>query len=106
MKVEDAVLTGFSFLKNRSPIRTGNLRHNAIKLSQDANGYAITVHDGSEGTERIAHYMKYTNENWDNFHYPLYGKKNPNEGWWDRAAVDLVYLLAEELGGKVEVVDD
>ena len=93
-----AVWETFFYIRDSAPIRTGNLRYNAMTyeiLKTRANIYV---------DEKIAPYMKYTNENWNNFRPPLYGKQNPNEGWWDRAAHDAVYVLANMLGGTVTEV--
>lgn len=48
---------------------------------------------------KYAPYAKYTNENWDLFQPPLKGKKNPHEGWIERALKQSGLLLAQqELG--------
>lgn len=96
--IDNAVLATFLYIRNRTPIDTGNLRFNALQMNVRKTLARIYV------DEKIAPYMKYTNENWNNFRPPLYGKQNPNEGWWDRTAEDAVHLLATLLGGTVQEV--
>lgn len=98
ISIGNAILLAFVRMQGRTPIDTGNLRYNALQMSilQDKTEIFID--------EKIAPYMKYTNENWNNFRPPLYGKKNPNEGWWDNAAVDMIYTVAELTGGTVREV--
>ena len=98
ISISNAILLAFVRMQGRTPIDTGNLRYNALQMSilQDKTEIFID--------EKIAPYMKYTNENWNNFRPPLYGRQNPNEGWWDRAAHDAVYVLANMLGGTVTEV--
>lgn len=96
-------------LKSLAPYKTGNLRRNAIRIERpDANTFVLYVN------EDIAPYMPYTNEVWEqklitmgNF---VKGQtvqrmrtwKNPNEGWFDRAARAVAEFVAEKMGGKVE----
>lgn len=95
-------------VKSLSPIDTGNLRYNAIRFEMpDINTYVIYV------DEQIAPYMPYTNEVWrqklikmGNF---LPGGvvekmrtwKNPNEGWFDRAARTIALYAAQKTGGTI-----
>lgn len=97
-----------SLLKSLSPIDTGNLRYNAIKLEWvDSNTARLFV------DERIAPYMPYTNEVWEhklirmgNF---VKGETvermrtwdNPNEGWFNRAAKAVAEYLTEQTGGEL-----
>lgn len=50
--------------------------------------------------ENIAPYVKYTNEPWVAACWG--GKKNPNEGWWQRFVNEFMRRLADELGGTKE----
>lgn len=50
--------------------------------------------------QRIAPYVFYTNEPWISSYWN--GKKNPNEGWWQRFVGEFVKRLAAELGGEIE----
>lgn len=86
-----------SVLRRGAPKDTGNLAYNSIRISKTGrNSWVIYV------DENIAPYMKYTNENWNNFRPPLQGKKNPNEKWWDRSSKIFLNRLARELGGKLK----
>ena len=63
--------------RKSSPIRTGNLRFNAIRyvfVSPTREEVYIDLD--------IAPYMPYTNEPWVSPKWK--GKKNPNEGWFER----------------------
>ncbi|MDE6398603.1 MAG: hypothetical protein K2L51_04720, partial [Clostridiales bacterium] len=79
-------------IKRMSPIKTGNLRYNAIKFEMPSpNTFKIFV------DESVAPYMPYTNEVWEhklikmgNFVPGEVVERmrtwdNPNEGWFDRA---------------------
>lgn len=85
-----------SVLRRGAPKDTGNLAYNSIRISKTGrNSWVIYV------DENIAPYMKYTNENWNNFRPPLQGKKNPNEKWWNKNADKFAQRLAKSLGGKI-----
>lgn len=63
--------------RKSSPIRTGNLRFNAIRyvfVSPTREEVYIDLD--------IAPYAPYTNEPWISPRWK--GKKNPNEGWFER----------------------
>ena len=97
-------------IKQMAPIKTGNLRYNAIRVdTPDDKTFVIYV------DENIAPYMKYTNEEWHrkiikmgNF---VPGEvvermstwKNPNEGWFDRAARTVALYVASKTGGEITV---
>lgn len=78
-----------------SPIKTGNLRNNAIRFEWiDANTFRLYV------DEKIAPYMPYTNEPWMARRWN--GAKNPNELWWDIEAVNAVLnIIREKLKDKI-----
>jgi hypothetical protein len=83
-------------VRKRAPKDTGNLAFNAINFyRKDANTFVIYV------DEKIAHYMKYTNENWSLFRPPLKGKKNPNEGWWQDTVQEILQYLIDKYGGEL-----
>lgn len=50
--------------------------------------------------EKKAPYMPYTNEPWIDKRWN--GKKNPNEGWWQRFVAEFVRRLAAELKGELK----
>ena len=80
--------------KSVVPIRTGNLKNNAVKCEYKGDGKWQITSD-----ESVAPYMPYTNEPWvsPKFH----GKKNPNEHWFDDAAGLIALLLSQELHGTL-----
>lgn len=91
-----------ALIRKRAPKDTGNLAYNAIKVENKGNGvWEIWV--DAEWETGIAPYMKYTNENWAQFGKPLNGKQNPNEGWFNRVAEEIVALIAKRLKGRAEL---
>lgn len=77
-------------LRNAAPYKTGNLRYNAIKIEFVGDTCRLYV------DEKIAPYMKYTNEPWAN-------GKNPNEEWFDRAAQKIAQHIAQRTKGDLRV---
>lgn len=73
---------------------TGNLAFNAIRCEITSKEIIVRVNPA------IAPYMPYTTEPW--ISPRRNGKKNPNEGWWDRFAKELVQRVANKLGGHVK----
>ena len=73
----------------------GNMAFNAYKyvrtLPQETEVYV---------DQNIAPYVSYTNE--PRISPRWHGKKNPNEGWWQRHADRFAQDLANKLGGKLE----
>ncbi len=92
-------------VRNSAPIDTGNLR-SSIKILYRPGDITIYI-NGADGSTRgtaargMAPYAKYTNEPWSQFKPPLRGKQNPNEGWFDAAAIDAAFAIAKLLGGEV-----
>lgn len=100
-KIEAAIIWAlYNTIKINSPIDTGNLRYNGIKFERvSENEWRIFV-DADTPTS-IAFYMKYTNEDWNNFAPPLYGKTNPNAHWWNAEAENFLRMLTDILQGKI-----
>lgn len=103
-KIRAACRAALASIKKAAPIDTGNLRQ-SIKIIYGRGEIRIYV-SGSDGDPRkkadgMAPYMKYTNEPWGNFAPPLRGKKNPNEGWFDRSVHDAASKMASMLGGEL-----
>lgn len=95
-KLEQASKYLQSVLKLFAPKDTGNLSLNAIRLSQVApNEWQIII--GGE----IAPYAVYTNEKWQSQKWQ--GKRNPNEGWVERAIESAKPNLNLILGGKITI---
>lgn len=75
---------------NRQKGSTGNMAFNASNVRYPNATTAIIYVD-----ENIAPYVPYTNEAWIS---PFWkGKKNPNEGWFERAAELVATTVAERL---------
>lgn len=88
----DGALNAFRF---HTPKDTGNMRYNATYAKYLGNGVWEIVVD-----ESIAPYVPYTNEPWVSKKWN--GKKNPNEGWFERAAALVATYIAGRLQGQVE----
>lgn len=85
----------FDRLKSLSPIDTGNLRYNAIRIEfPNENECNIYV------DEDIAPYMPYTNEPWISPRWN--GKKNPNEKWFDNAVKVIANDVALATQGELQ----
>ena len=76
------------------PKDTGNLAYNAIQFEWIGTKFHWWVN------EDIAPYMVYTNEPWTSPRW--HGKKNPNEGWWERAVELFTRTLAAKLKGEIK----
>lgn len=88
-------------VKQFAPIDTGNLRYNAIRYEWiDENTFKIYVDGTPDNKNSIAPYMPYTNEPWISKKWN--GKKNPNEGWWQKAVEFIAQYISEELNGEIE----
>lgn len=89
-----ACLGAVEELRRLCPKDTGNLAYNAIRYKwEDPDTFQIWI------DESIAPYMPYTNEPWKS---PFWrGKKNPNEGWFDRATEFIVNHIAREFKGEI-----
>lgn len=85
-------------LRKRAPKRTGNLAYNGVRLVFVSNKEALLYVD-----EAIAPYMPYTNEPWVSPYWN--GKKNPNEGWFDRSVEVIAEMLNGLAKGELQHVD-
>lgn len=95
----EALNLALQWARLSSPIDTGNLRWNSIKLEVLGDGVWRIYID-----EEQAPYAKYTNESWDNFRPPLQGKQNPNEGWWEDTCKRIMETLRQIFGGELEAI--
>ena len=77
---------------------TGNLAFNAFTYDIDNDELRIYV------DKRIAPYMPYTNEPWISPYWN--GKKNPNQGWWQRFVEEFVKRFTSKLRGTIENDND
>lgn len=87
--------TLFRDLSPRSPIDTGNLRYNSMKIAFSNNGNECRIFVD----EDIAPYMPYTNEPWISPKW--HGKKNPNEKWFDNAAVAVIERFLAKINDDI-----
>ena len=73
---------------------TGNMAFNASKIRHNTKSSVIYV------DPKIAPYVPYTNEEWIS---PMWkGHKNPNQGWFERAANRVRTWIANKLQGEVK----
>lgn len=94
-EIENALRLAFDELVMVAPRDTGNLFRNALKLERVEEGVWRLYVD-----QDVAPYMKYTNENWNEFAPPLKGKKNPNESWWNDEIKEFMWRVATILNAK------
>ena len=103
-QLENLVKRMARYIQKQSPIDTGNLR-SSIRLEQIRRlVYRIYVNWGGNPYLRdyprgLAPYMPFTNEPWISPRWN--GKKNPNEGWWENACENVIKILANKTGGKL-----
>ena len=96
-KIDRVVKAEVVYLRSQTPYRSGNLRTHGVTMRRVANNVWEIYIDVDQ-----APYMKYTNENWNQFRPPLQGKKNPNEGWWNRVCEEVMDRMARILGAQLE----
>lgn len=88
---------GISYINqygNRVKGSTGNMAFNASKINY-AGEKTIEIYID----KNIAPYVPYTNEEWIS---PKWGgKKNPNQGWFDRSTFLVAKTLAKTLNGRL-----
>lgn len=76
-------------VKAQCPVRSGNLK-SSIKLVQSPMGYKIYIDTNQ------ANYMPYTTEKWISPQWR--DRANPNEAWFDDAAVIIDRIISNEFG--------
>ena len=82
-------------LKSVCPYRTGNLERNGIRV-KISNG-SMCVEIGHDTSKVLGEYAVYTNEPWIAAKWK--GHKNPNEGWFNRAAKAIVKSIRAQVRG-------
>lgn len=97
-----------AMLRGLAPKDTGNLANNAIRFQMTDNKFEIFI------DQAIAPYMPYTNEVWEQKMIKMGNFKkgetvermrtweNPNEGWFNAAALKIVDFITKEIGGIKE----
>lgn len=73
---------------------TGNMAFNALQYEIAGGKFYIGVN------RNIAPYAKYTEYPWVSPYWG--GKKNPNEGWWERFRAEFTRRLSAKIGGNVK----
>ena len=120
--IERLVLLMVKDIKKVAPIRTGNLR-DSIRLEEvEPFKWVIYVNAGDDAFLRptyftskkkkpvytisgenlrgIAPYMPFTNEPWISPKWN--GRRNPNQGWWQKACAIAMTNLQMRLNGTLE----
>ena len=80
--------------RTRGKTSTGNLAFNALQYKIEGDTFVVYI------DEEVAPYAVYTNEPWVSPHWN--GKKNPNEGWWERFCAEFSRRLAQKLRGALK----
>lgn len=73
---------------------TGNMAFNALRYEVEGDIFHIWIDD------KIAPYVYYTEYEWKSIRW--HGKKNPNEGWWERFYLEFSRRLANKLRGTIK----
>lgn len=91
-------MDAFKEFQKLVPKDTGNMRYNASKIEFPSPDVCLIYVD-----PKIAPYVPYTNFPWiaERWH----GKKNPNEGWFPKAAGFVVNYIAQYTQGEIEQND-
>ena len=76
------------------PRDTGNMAYDALEYYMEGNDLIVRVNPD------IAPYVPYTNEPWVSPKW--HGKKNPNEGWWQRFCEEFAKRLAKAIRGTIK----
>lgn len=100
MSIEQKIVTALSqqlgTIQNMTPKDTGNLAYNATKFESLGQGrYRIYV------DEKIAPYFVFVENPWISSKWK--GKQNPNEGYFEKAAISVANNIAIAIGGKIEI---
>lgn len=72
---------------------TGSMAFNALQYRIEQGVFRVWI------DEQIAPYVVFTNEAWLSAKWN--GKKNPNEGWWQRFCDEFARRLARKLQGEI-----
>ena len=97
-QIENVIQAAIEAGRPLIPKDTGNLRFNATILENEGRGHLV-IYVSGDGENGIAPYAPFTNEPWLSPKWN--GKKNPNEGWWDRFVEFVVNYIQMALGGEV-----
>lgn len=88
--------------ETRGKTSTGNMALNSLRAYAGSRYGRLCVF--IEMNENIAHYVVYTDKPWLS---PVWGgKKNPNEGWWERFLKELMRRIARKLNGELAFYEE
>lgn len=99
-----------NIFRSLTPIDTGNLRYNAVKLKVENENTIVIYVD-----EVIAPYVKYTVGKWEHKYTQMGNFKrgevvtrfrywdNPNEGWFDKAVLTVAKEMTSALKGQLSI---
>lgn len=99
-RIELALIDALQRGRDLIPKDTGNMAYNATLLARVGNNQ-WEIYVSGDGTHGIAPYAPFTTEPWISPRW--HGKRNPNEGWWQRFADFIATEVAKTLGGTVEI---
>jgi len=95
--VRAAIAQSVWTFKARVPVDTGNMRYNATKLMPLGHDrYRLYI------DKNIAPYFPYVDGPW--VHPRWQGAKNPNEKFFEKAAIAFANELTSRLNGKMEII--
>lgn len=83
--------------ETRGKTSTGKMAFNALQVRVRTYQRKPAVEIFMD--ENIAPYVVYTNEPWISPKWR--GKKNPNEGWWDKFLEELLKRVAKKINGNL-----
>lgn len=85
-KFKNICMDCVKLLRGNAPKDTGNLAYNGVRYEwENADTFVIYI------DQEIAPYMPFTNEKWTSSRWK--GKKNPNEGWFNNAVIEIKNYL-------------
>lgn len=99
-RIELALIDALQRGRDLIPKDTGNMAYNATLLARVGNNQ-WEIYVSGDGKNGIAPYTPFTTEPWISPRW--HGKRNPNEGWWQRFANFIAIEVAKTLGGTVEI---
>lgn len=85
----------FYAVRTLCPVDTGNMKFNAMRFRIENDKFIIEI------DEIIAPYVFYTIEKWISPRWN--GRKNPNEGWFERGIEFALSEIANKYGARIVV---
>lgn len=95
VKITIATAKATLYIRDKAPKDTGNLAYVAVRYERTGiDTWKIFI------SLEYAPYAPYVNEKWVSPRW--HGKKNPNEGWWNRTIDEVVRIISAEIGGEIK----